>query len=182
MTDYRATGDSSRIFVLSVEMFTQFNNVMKNLGVNAKRSLEELNGDWTTSMELAETLQRLHGVPFRVGHHFASLVVVEARKNNWHPDQFPYAEGVKLYAKATADHKWAQTKLPLDAKTFSATLSPEMMVRTRVGIGGPQPAEVQRMIAVGRDALAKDRAWLAERNNRLLESEAKLNTAFEKLL
>lgn len=182
MTDYRATGDASRIFVLSVEMFTQFNNVMKNLGVNGKRSLEELNGDWTTSMELAETLQRLHGVPFRVGHHFASLVVVEARKNNWRPDQFPYAEGVKLYAKATADYKWAQTKLPLDAKTFSATLSPEMMVRTRVGIGGPQPAEVQRMVAVGREALAKDRVWLAERNNHLLEAEAKLNTAFEKLL
>ena len=182
MTDYRATGDASKIFVMTIDLLNQFNNVMKNLGVNGQRSLEELNGDWTTSIELAETLQRLHGVPFRVGHHFASLVVTSARKSNWRPDQFPYAEGVKLYVDATQRYKLAQTRLPLDEKAFKATLSPEMMVRTRVGIGGPQPEEVRRMIGMAREALSRDRTWLTERNTRLLEAEARLNIAFEKLL
>ena len=62
------------------------------------------------------------------------------------------------------------------------TLSPESMVRTRVGIGGPQPAEVLRMIGLARDTLGRDRAWLAERNNKLLEAEARLNNAFARHL
>ena len=36
------------------------------------------------------------------------------------------------------------------------------------------------MIKSGRDALARDYAWLGERNNKLLEAEAKLHTAFAK--
>ena len=52
------------------------------------------------------------------------------------------------------------------------------MVRTRVGVGGPQPVEVRRMIGLARDTMAKDRAWLDERNNKLLAAEARLNNAF----
>ena len=163
-------------------MLNQFNGVMKALRIDPKRSLEELNGDWTTSMELAETLQRLHQVPFRVGHHFASVMVNHAKAHNWLPGQFPYADAVKLYTEAAQKYGQATAKFPLDEATFKATLSPEMMVRTRVGVGGPQPAEVQRMIKMARDTLARDRQWLAERNNKLLEVEARLNNAFARYL
>jgi argininosuccinate lyase len=182
MTDYKATFEPAKTFVWAVEMLQQFNGVMKALRIDPKRSLEELNGDWTTSMELAETLQRLHQVPFRVGHHFASVVVNHAKAKHWLPSQFPYREAVTIYAETAQKYQQALTQLPLDEAAFKATLSPEMMVRTRVGLGGPQPAEVQRMIGLARDSLAKDRAWLAERNNKLLEAEAKLNTAFAKYL
>ena len=182
MTDYKAAYEPSRTFVWGVEMLAQFNGVMKALRIDGKRSLEELNGDWTTSMELAETLQRLHQVPFRVGHHFATVVVNHAKANNWLPHQFPYAEAVKLYAESAQQYNMPLAKLPLDEAAFKATLSPEMMVRTRVGVGGPQPAEVRRMIAMARETLTKDRAWVAERNNKLLEAEAKLNNAFARQL
>ncbi len=56
------------------------------------------------------------------------------------------------------------------------------MVRTRVGIGGPQPKEVTRMLGVARETLKADRNWKQERNTELLESQARLNTAFGKLL
>ncbi|MEQ1774616.1 MAG: argininosuccinate lyase [Burkholderiales bacterium] len=182
MTDYKAAFEPSRTFVWAVEMLTQFNGVMKALRIDPKRSLEELNGDWTTSMELAETLQRLHQVPFRIGHHFATVVVNHAKAHNWLPSQFPYGDAVKLYTEAAQKYNQTTTKLPLDEAAFKATLSPEMMVRTRVGVGGPQPAEVQRMIAMARETLARDRAWLAERNHKLLEAEARLNSAFAKYL
>lgn len=182
MTDYKAAFEPAKTFVWAVELLNQFNGVMKALRIDPKRSLEELNGDWTTSMELAETLQRLHQVPFRVGHHFASVVVNHAKAHNWLPSQFPYAEAVKLYTEAAQKYQQPITRLPLDEATFKATLSPETMVRTRVGVGGPQPAEVQRMIKIARDSLARDRAWLAERNDKLLEAEARLNNAFAKHL
>ena len=180
MTDYKEA--VPRTYVSAVEMFNQFVTVLKALKVDPKRSLEELNGDWTTSMELAETLQRLHGVPFRVGHHFASLVVTDARKNNWRPNQFSYARATELYAEAIRHEGLKDTQFPLSEPIFKATLAPDDMVRTRVGIGGPQPAEVNRMLGLARAALASDRAWLAERNARLIEAQAQLNQAFFKLL
>jgi argininosuccinate lyase len=163
-------------------MLNQLNGVLKALRVDPKRALEELNGDWTTSMELAETLQRLHQVPFRVGHHFATLVVNDAKAKNLLPNQYPYDAAAKLYADSAQKYQLPPGRFPLDEAAFRATLSAEMMVRTRVGIGGPQPAEVQRMIKLGREALARDQTWLDERNNKLLEAEARLNTAFAKYL
>ena len=66
----------------AVEMMRQFADVLESLRIDP-RSLDELEQDWTTSMELAETLQRLHKIPFRVGHHFASEVVVHARAHGY---------------------------------------------------------------------------------------------------
>ena len=182
MTDHKATGDASRIYVLTTEMLQRFDGVMKALSVNGARALEELEDEWTTSMELAETLQRLHGVPFRVGHSFASAIVTHARANGLKPKQFPYAEAVTLYAEAAAKYKLGSTTLALDEASFRTALSPENMVRTRVGIGGPQPAEVQRMVDAGRKTLEADIEWLEARETRLLEAQAKLNTAFAKHL
>lgn len=142
----------------------------------------DFNSEWTTSMELAETLQREHRVPFRVGHHFASEVVLFARKQGLPPKSFPYAEAQRLYAEAMKLDKQAETRLPLDEASFRRTLSPADMVRTRVGLGGPQPAETARMLAEARKALAADNSWVGERRDRLAVAEARLNTAFAELL
>ena len=184
MIDYKYswTAGQAATFVKGARMLRDTTDVMASLRVDAKRSLEELELDWTTSMELAETLQREHQVPFRVGHHFASEVVVHARQHNLLPKTFPYAEAVRIYAEAGKKYQQADSKLPLDEATFRRTLSPENMVRTRVGIGGPQPAEVRRMNAEARKALEADQAWVAARRLGLAEAEAKLNRAFAELL
>ncbi|MFO1269237.1 MAG: argininosuccinate lyase [Rubrivivax sp.] len=184
MMDYKYswTPSQAATFVKAAQMLRDATDVMASLRVDAKRSLEELESDWTTSMELAETLQREHKVPFRVGHHFASEIVLYARQHNLLPKAFPYAEAVRIYAEAGKMYKIADPKLPLDEATFRRTLSPENMVRTRVGIGGPQPAEVRRMHGEAKKALDADRGWVGERRRALAEAEAKLNRAFAELL
>jgi argininosuccinate lyase len=182
MVDYKDAWETPRTFVLATEMLNQYVAVLKALRIDPKRSLEELNDDWTTSMELAETLQRMNQIPFRVGHHFASEVVTYAKAKNIKPSEFPYDQAVRIYAEAAGKYSVAQTKLPLDATTFKATLSPENMVRTRVGIGGPQPAEVTRMLGIAQQTVKGDDEWLAQRQTRLVEAQAKLNVAFQKLL
>jgi argininosuccinate lyase len=184
MIDYKYSWTSGQgaTFVKGSQMLRDAADVMASLRVDAKRSLEELESDWTTSMELAETLQREHKVPFRVGHHFASEIVTYAREHTLLPKAFPYAEAVRIYAEAGKKYQVVDAKLPLDEATFRRTLSPENMVRTRVGIGGPQPAEVRRMHGEAKKAVDADKAWVGERRKGLAEAEAKLNRAFAELL
>jgi len=108
--------------------------------------------------------------------------VLHARAHNLLPRSFPYADAVRIYAEAGRKYQVADTKLPLDEAAFRRTLLPETMVRTRVGIGGPQPDEVRRMLAEARQALAADRQWAAERRQRLAAADALLNRSFAELL
>ena len=185
MIDYKyswATPGGARTFSQAVQLLKDGTDVMASLRIDKARAQEELDSEWTTSMELAEALQHGHRIPFRVGHHFASEIVLHARQHNLLPKAFPYAEAQRIYAEAGRKYQQADARLPLDEAAFRRTLSPEHMVRTRVGIGGPQPAEVRRMVAEGQKALAADKAWAAERRRALAEAEAGLNRAFTELL
>jgi len=150
--------------------------------VNPKRSLEELEDDWTTSMELAEVLEKEHQIPFRVGHGFASSIVEVARAQGLRPKDFPYAKAQELYAEAIARFKLPDSRLPLPEGEFRQVLSPEWMVRSRVGIGGPQPAEVRRMLGEARQRLQQDQEWMRAARGRLAAADARLDAAFKALL
>lgn len=186
MIDYKyawaAAPQGARTFVQGVQMLRDSTDVLAALRIDKARALEELESEWTTSMELAETLQREHRIPFRVGHHFASEVVLYARQKQIAPKAFPYAEAQRLYAEAMKHDGFADGRLPLDEAAFRRTLSPADMVRTRVGIGGPQPAETRRMLGEARKALAADQAWVNERRDHLAAAEARLNEDFAALL
>ena len=182
MTDYKDAWTQARNFLYTVELLEQTVRVMKSLRLNPERALDELRGDWTTSSELADTLQRVSGVPFRVGHAFATAVVNKAREKGWKPDQFPYEEALPLYSAAAARFGVQPAALPLSAAQFKQALSHEDMVRTRVGVGGPQPAEVQRMLQAARQTLKQDEEWLKQRLAALAQAEAGLNASFGKLM
>ena len=55
------------------------------------------------------------------------------------------------------------------------------MLAARKGQGGPQAAEVQRMLAAHRESLAADREWLGQCNEALLAASLELHTAFAEL-
>ena len=182
MTDYKQPAEELGLFPQGVKMVAAFNSVLDALRINPVRSLEELEDEWTTSMELAETLQKDHDIPFRVGHGFASSIVTYARANGLRPRDFPYAKAVELYAQAIAKNKLADTRLPIKEAEFRQVLSPEFMVKSRVGTGGPQPAEVERMLAEAQATLKSDKAWMQKTRRNLKEADAALDTAFGQLL
>ncbi len=181
MTDYKSSWDDLGLFPQAIKMVDNVNTVLKALNVNAKRSLEELEDDWTTSMELAEALQKEHQIPFRVGHSFASAIVTEARTNGFKPKDFPYAKAAELYTKALQKYKLPEAKLPINEAHFREVLSPEFMVKTRVGTGGPQPAEVERMLTESNKRLSDDKAWMQSTRDKLVQADRNLDEAFTKL-
>ena len=182
MVDYKESWRSSRVFVLTVEALTQAQRVMKALKVNKERALDELNNEWTTSVELAEVLQMKYGVPFRVGHAFATAIVEDARRSGFKPASYPFSRSGDLYKEAAAKHKWMPEIIPMSEADFRAALSPTQMVLSRQGIGGPQPEEVKRMLSLANEALKADQVWLVKRRDQLAGAEAKLNQAFTLLL
>lgn len=181
MTDYKAAFESLELFTSATDMFERLDKVLAALVINPERAMEELDADWTTSMELADTLEREHKVPFRIGHSFASMIVGEARDKGLLPKDFPYTDAQRLYAKAAQKYKWKTERLPLDEAAFRATLSPRTMVETRKGTGGPQPAEVKRMLTEAGQSLDTDQAWMQERRQHLLDADKALDDAFGKL-
>jgi argininosuccinate lyase len=182
MTDYKSPWEEIKLFPEAIKMIKGMDRVLDALKIDPKRSLEELENDWTTSMELAEALQKESRIPFRVGHTFASGIVTEARHEGYLPKTFPFADAQKIYAATIEKFGLPDAKLPMTEQHFRQVLSPEFMVRTRVGIGGPQPAEVERMLAEARNTLVADKTWMKDTRGRLASSNEKLDKAFNRLL
>jgi argininosuccinate lyase len=181
MTDYKASWAEIGLFPQAVRMMNNMHAIMDALRIDPERSLNELEQEWTTSMELAETLQRDHQLPFHVGHSFASAIVTHARKRGYTPQDFPYSEAVKLYLEAATIFKLPQATFPLEEEEFRQVLSPVNMVKTRVGTGGPQPDEVERMLAEAHVTLSTDKDWMQKARQQLKDADARLNAAFGEL-
>lgn len=181
MTDYKQPSTDLNYFPKALDTIKSTHSVFEVLKVNADRSLEEVENDWTTSMELAEGLQMDHKIPFRIGHSFASAVVDHARANNILPKEFPYAQAQAVWQAVNEKMNQAITKLPLSEKRFKELLSPTYMIETRLGTGGPQMSEVKKMLDHAQSSLKDDLAWAEEKNNLLKRRHDELEQLFSML-
>jgi argininosuccinate lyase len=178
--DYKGN-DPAQTLARASDMLGKLTAVVKQLGFNAARALEEVNADYATTTELADILQRDANVPFRVGHHFASDLVTYGRSNSLRPTQISFAAAQEIYTKAAAHFGLKETKLPLSEADFRRALTPENMVRSSLGLGGPQPAEVARMLGAQRAQLTADQAWITQQRAKLVAASSALNRAFTQL-
>jgi argininosuccinate lyase len=174
--------DNNAVLVKAVQMLELTDYAFKMLKVLPERALEELNNDWTCTMALAETLQMRFAMPFRVGHTFASRIVTEARTAGWLPKTFPYAEAQRIYLEVTKELLGEAQNLPLTDAAFRESLTPEYVVRTRVGIGAPAPETCRAGLEKAEARLAEDTAWLAAKRRQLADAQASLDADFEKWL
>lgn len=158
-----------------------WDQVMNALVIDPERALEELNSDWTASQELADVLMRKYKLPFRLGHHFASEVVDYAKAKDIKPLAFPYAQARRIYADAVKGSNFP-AELPMSEAEFKATLDPVAIVRNRASVGGPQPAEMVRMLRASNQKLAQQGEWINQKRGHINGSLARLDGDFAKLL
>jgi argininosuccinate lyase len=179
MPDAKEVKPNSEMVASGVTVLKDWDRILAALVISPERALEELNSDWTASQELADVLMRKYKVPFRVGHHFASEIVDYAKANNIRPSDFPYAEARRIYLEAGKEYNTGE--LPMSEAEFRATLDPLAIVRNRATAGGPQPAEMDRMLKAARQRLAEQEQWARTRRGNIDAALAKLDADFARL-
>ncbi len=158
-----------------LQVLKLFQQILDGIVVNKERALAEVQADYSTTTEIADALLQRAAVPFRIGHHFASRLTDYGRAHGLKLHEIPYADAARIYE---ADTKQV---LPLSETDFKQVISAEYMVFGRKGIGGPQLAEVKRMLAHERAQVTADLAWLEDSSQHLVRAEAALDKAFAAL-
>lgn len=181
MSDPKEVAPNRAMVHSAVAVLRNWDRILNSLVISPERALEELNSDWTASQELADVLMRRYKLPFRIGHHFASEVVDYAKAKDIKPLDFPYAQARRIYAEAVKGLN-VPPELPMSEAEFRATLDPVAIVRQRATAGGPQPAEMERMLRAAKQSLARQAEWIAARRTRIASALDKLETDFERLV
>jgi argininosuccinate lyase len=180
MEDYKMD-TPSQVLNASGRLCGALVGLLKAVVFDEARALDEVNADYSTTTELADTLQRVADVPFRVGHHFASELVNYGRGHQLRPAEIPYREAQRIYRESARVFQQSAVELPLGEADFRRSLTPENMVQSAQGLGGPQAAEVARMLTDERARLAADREWLAGQRGQLEQSDVLRGAAFDAL-
>jgi argininosuccinate lyase len=141
---------------------------MTDATFDVEKLAERAGQGWITITELADTLSRDHGLPFKAGHTIAARLIAGARSN----------PGTAMAALLRDVSKGVIGKeLVYGDAALAEILSPRHFVEVRKTFGGPSPSETTRALGVSRKALETDAEWLSETRGRLKAAEEKLKTA-----
>jgi argininosuccinate lyase len=138
---------------------------MKGAAFDRQRLEARAGEGWTTSSELADTLVRDQGVPFRAAHAIAARLIAASQRDSARPLS-------ALLAAASADVLGRRVDYADD--TLATILSPRHFVEVRKTRGGPAPEETSRAAADSRGALTAHYQWLSGTRARLEEARRKL--------
>ena len=172
MNDYRGTEALFAVTDAAQGMYDAWAKLLGGLRVDPAAARAVVEGDYATMTEVADTLLREAGVPFRIAHHYASALTDYGRAQGKRPAELTDEEIRAVYREAIGE------PMPLPPGAIHDAMDPAKMVNSRTGLGGPQPAEVRRMLAAQRAATQADGQWLAARSEALQAAAVAREAAF----
>ncbi|MFF7632351.1 lyase family protein [Kitasatospora sp. NPDC008050] len=180
LTDYKRA-EAQRTLDRTLALLAEVNAIVAGLRLDEQAGLAEVRSDYSTTSELANVLQRDADVPFHVGHRFASALVTYGRGAQLTVERLDFAEALRLYREIAGEFSGVSAELPMTEEEFRAALDPVSMVASYRGLGGPQPAEFQRMLAAAQEALRVDTGWLDAVAGRLGAAKDAMEASFAAL-
>ncbi|GAB2710040.1 lyase family protein [Kitasatospora kifunensis] len=180
LTDYKRA-EAQRTLDRTIALLGEVNAIVGGMRLDEQAALAEVRSDYSTTSELANVLQRDADVPFHVGHRFASALVTYGRGGGLTVDQLDFAEALRLYREIAGEFSGVSDELPMTEAQFRAALDPVSMVASYRGLGGPQPAEFQRLLAAAQEGLRADELWLGAVAGRLSAAQDAMEADFAAL-
>jgi len=123
---------------------------------------------WITVTELADTLTRDEGVPFKTAHTLATRLVAEAARR-------PTEPRVRLLRDVS--QSLLGRPIEFDDARLNEVLSARHFVEVRKTQGGPAPSEIGRALAHSRKLLESDSRWLSDTRGKLERADQQLTEA-----
>src|SRR3954466_12925435 len=134
---------------------------------NVERMAQRAGENWITITELADTLARDHGLPFKAAHAIAGKLIAASRRA-------PAA----LACNPREDWKAVTGQaISYSDEQLAEILSPRHFVNVRTTHGGPAPSETQRAIGESNPGLTRDEEGLRDTRARLDAAAAMLTAA-----
>jgi argininosuccinate lyase len=160
-------------FEMAVEEATTAMRLMTMIAENVEAFPELMESratrDFSTVTDLADLIVRKYGVSFREAHGIVGGTVMHAVRAGLSATDITIAM-LNAEAKVIIGQE-----LDFDAEEVRAVLQPRASVTDKVTQGGPNPDEVRRMIASGRERLDQERARLNARRKQLSDADALLD-------
>ena len=182
MMDAKDQKTNSDMGKSAIRFLQGFDKIMNGMVISQERALEELNSDWTASQEVADVLMSKYKLPFRLGHHFASELVDHAKAKGIKPLDFSFEDAKSIYKSAVKDYPSALQEFPMSEAEFKSTLNPIAIVQNRKTAGGPQPAEMNRMLALAKQNIKDQNQWINQKKNFIENAMKQLDADFAKLI
>jgi argininosuccinate lyase len=138
---------------------------MRGADFDAVRLAARAGDGGTTLTELADTLVRDHGLPFRSAHAIAASLLRAQSQDPSAPLSLALADA----AQAIVGRPLTYTE-----EELQTIMSPRHFVEVRATFGGPAPQETRRALIASGDALARDKAEWQGRRDRLARAQGLL--------
>jgi argininosuccinate lyase len=155
----------------SFEILHLYTAVIETLHVNVPHLREQAVRGFTTVTELADSLVRSAGLPFRQAHHIVSGMVSHALKHGLSPQELTAALLGDIAQEVTG------RRVDVSDDFVQHALDPEKFVLLRSLPGGSAPAATGQVIATMRTLLSDDEAWFTTTRQKLEDAKLALEQA-----
>lgn len=151
----------------ATRMVTLIAAAMRLADFNVDRLAARAGEGGTTLTELADTLVRDHGLPFRSAHAISALLLKSRIEDPLAPLSAALSKASSAILGRALDYSEAD---------LQRIMSPGHFVEVRTTLGGPAPSETTRALNESKKLLQNDRDSWKSRRDRLAKAEAGLGT------
>ena len=160
----------------AVEVLHLYTAVVDTLGVNVEHLRGRAIAGFTTVTELADTLVREAGLPFRGAHSLVAALVRHAQAQGLAPTDLT-ADDLRNVAMDTLGQE-----VELSEEAFARALDPRAFVESRDLPGGAAPRATAAVLEAQAQVIGDDRDWLAETQTALAAADQMLHSEVEALI
>ena len=176
MHDYRQISSLRRLLAEAIGVYADFSVLIKNIQIDAELANGAIERGYSTTTELADTLYREAGVPFRDAHEYAKQLTNYVRDENRPLSELTEDDFRRIYLQVF------ESEVTFDIDRLRTSLTPQNFLRVRDQRGETAPNSVQESIAEHREQLVNvAMRELAKAREHLSESRFHLHQRLQEL-